>query len=471
MRALRHTTQAAMLALLMAPTVPGSVAALGSDGGTISLPDIREHSLGNGLKVSIVSTHEVPLVSMRLLVPVGSALDGPGAEGIANLTGRLLMKGAGGLTAEQIASMIEDVGGVMSVSTNRDFTVVQAEFLAKDLARAMEILGKIALHPSFPEEELGREKALVSAEIAAVKEDPMELANREFARILLGEHPYAHPVEGSSARLESLTRDQISSFHRQHYVPAGALLAIVGDTEAENALALAEKELGGWQGSAVGQAIPELVPRRFPGRKLYVIDKPDATQSQIRIGNIAVRRNNPEYYAMAVLNTLLGGGFTSRLVEEVRVNRGLTYGIRSNLTHMKHGGSFNVATFTENKTLRETIDVVMEQLERIRTEKIPDQELTNRKRYMTGLFPFGLEKNDDLAKWITDLSFYDIPLTFLADYRTKIDAVTPDDCQKVAREHYWTDDDFILLVTHYEETKGQLEGLGEVKVVPMEAIE
>jgi zinc protease len=468
----------AVVGLLAAPALPGSgVASRTGPGaatgvsGTLTLPDIREHALGNGLRVFIVATHEVPLVSVRLLIPAGSALDGPGAEGVANLTGRLLMKGAGGLTAEQIAEMIEAVGGVMSVSTNRDFTVVQGEFLAKDLPRAVEILGKVALHPGFPGEELAREKALVAAEIAEVKEDPMELANREFARVLLGGHPYAHPVAGSAAAVDGLTREQVGGFHRQHYVPAGALFAVVGDVDPETALSLAEKELGGWQGAAAGQAVPELEPRPFPGRRVFVIHKPDATQSQIRIGNVAVRRDSPEYFALALSNTLLGGGFTSRLVEEVRVNRGLTYGVRSDLTRLKHGGYFDVATFTENKTLRETIDVVMEQLERIRTEQIADQELTNWKRYLTGLFPLGLEKNDDLAEWITDLTFYGIPLTFLAEYRARIEAVTAEECQTVAREHYWTDNDLILLVTNYEETKEQLAGLGEVQVVQMDEIE
>ncbi|MBN1629159.1 MAG: insulinase family protein, partial [Thermoleophilia bacterium] len=183
------------------------------------------------------------------------------------------------------------------------------------------------------------------------------------------------------------------------------------------------------------------------------------------------RRDSPEYYALTVSNALLGGGFTSRLVEEVRVNRGLTYGVRSDLTRMKHGGYFSVATFTENKTLRETIDVVLEQLDLIGTERIPEKELSSRKRYLSGLYPFQLEKNGDLAGWITDLAFYGIPLEFLADYRARIAAVTPDECLTVAREHYWVDDNLILLVTNYTETKGQLEGLGEIQVVPLEEIE
>jgi len=490
MRALRSIALAVVAGVVAIPVIPESVEAqsatvaergagtqaspgTGADGspGNITLPDIQEHALDNGLRVFAVSTREVPLVWIRLLVPAGSAFDDPGAEGVASLTGRLLMKGAGGLTAEQIAEMIEDVGGVMTVSTNRDFTIVEGEFLAKDLARAMEILGHVALRPSFPEEEVAREKSLVAAEMAAVKEDPMELANREFARVLLGEHPYAHPVEGSRLSLEALTRGRLGEFHHRHYVPDEALLAIVGAADVENAIALAAKEFGGWQGSAAGQAIPALTPRRLPGRKLFVIHKPDASQSQIRIGNIAVRRDSPEYYALTVSNTLLGGGFTSRLVEEVRVNRGLTYGVRSDLTRMKHGGYFSVATFTENKTLRETINVVLEQLELIGTERIPEQELNSRKRYLSGLYPFQLEKNGDLAGWITELAFYGIPLRFLADYRARIAAVTPDECLAVAREHYWVGDNLILLVTNYTATKGQLEGLGEIQVVPLEEIE
>ncbi len=437
----------------------------------LRLPPYQEQTLPNGLRVFLMENHEVPLVTVNLLVPVGSAVDQPGSEGIASLTGRLLMRGAGEMSAEEIARAIEQAGGQISVSTGSDFTVLSAGFLAADLARALDLLSTVALRPAFPQEEVDREKEMVIAEIASVKDEPSDFTNREFRRALLGAHPYAHPVDGSEASVAGMTRDGLLAFYRASFVPAGAILAVVGDIAPANALALVRARFGEWQGSASARNVAPLEVRSFPGRRVIVIDKPDATQSQIRIGNIAVPYDTPEYFPLLVANTVLGGGFTSRLVEEIRVNRGLSYGARSSLAQLKDGGYFSVSTFTKNATLRETIDVAFDQLARMRNEKLTAAELEGAKRYLVGLFPFNLETNDQLANWITTLTFYGRPLTFLEEYGAKVNAVTADDCLAVARERFWHDDDLLFVMTHYAETKDQLNGLGKIEVVRLEELE
>ncbi len=439
--------------------------------GAVKLPPYKESKLGNGLRVFVMETTEVPLVSVALLVPSGSAADGPGADGIANLTGRLLLKGAGGMTAEQVAEAIEEVGGDMSVNTTRDYTVVFANFMAKDLARALDIMSKAVLSPAFPAEELAREKSLVSAEIAGTKDNPMALASREAVRALIGDHPYAHPVNGSGTSVEGITRDGVLAYYKANYVPAGAIVAVVGNVKSAQALDLVKARFGSWKGAAPNREIPELAPRKFPGRTVFVVDKKDATQSQIRIGNIAVPRNTPDYFPLVVSNTVLGGGFTSRLMNEIRVNRGLSYGARSGVTHMKHGGTFTVMTYTKNKTMREAIDVCLNELKKLRDERIGDEELTSNKKYISGLFPFDIETNNDLAGWLVDLTYNGVPLAFIEDYQGKVAAVTPDDCMRVAKAHYWLDDNLLFLMTNYDETKDQIQGLGNVEVVGIDKIE
>lgn len=438
--------------------------------GAVKLPPYQERTLANGLKVFVMETREVPLVNVTLLVPAGSAADGAGAEGIANLTGRLLLKGAGGMTAEQIAESIEEVGGAIDVRTGRDYTTATAGFMAKDLDRALKLLGAIALSPSFPEEELAREKSIISAEIAGTKDNPMQLASREFVRALIGDHPYAHPVEGSAESVSALTRDRVLAFYKAGYVPKGAILAVVGDVDAKKALDLVKARFGGWKGEAPPRPVPALAPKQYPGRRLIVVDKPDATQSQIRFGNVTVPRGTSEEFPLVVSNTVLGGGFTSRLMEEIRVNRGLSYGARSTNTNYRHGGIFGVYTYTKNKSLRECIDVALDQVKRMRTEKLSDTELASAKKYVTGLFPFDVETNGDLAGWLVDLTFYGIPLTYVEQYTGKIDAVTADDCLKVAQNRYWLDDNLMFLMTKYDETKDQLQGLGKIEVVNIDAI-
>lgn len=439
--------------------------------GTVKLPPYKENTLSNGLKVLVMESREVPLVTLRLLVPAGSATDTSGADGIANLTGRLLRTGAAGLRGDQISEMIEEVGGRLNVFTGRDFLIVNADFLAKDMKRALDILGKVVLSPDFPKEELDREKGLVTAEIQAAREQPSGIATKEFLRELAGDHPYAHPVEGTEGTVGAMTRDQVLAFHRQHFVPAGSILAVVGDVDAGTALKLVETTFGGWRGKAAQiPETPALAPRKFPGRKLVVVNKPDATQSQIRIGNISVGRDTPDYFPLLVTNSVLGGGFTSRLMDEIRVNRGLSYGARSTVNHLKHGGLFGVMTYTKNKTLRETIDVALDQVKRMRTEKISDSELTNSKKYITGLFPFDLETNNDLANWLLEISYYDLPRDYVDTYCEKINNVTPDDAMRVAQEQFWLDDNLILLLTNYDGVKDQLSGLGKAEVMSIDDV-
>jgi zinc protease len=439
--------------------------------GAVKLPPCKEYTLKNGLKVFVMETREVPLVSLQLLVPAGSAMDGPGMEGIADLTGRLLPKGAAGLTADQIAESIEEVGGVINVNTGRDYTTVNGDFLAKDLGRALDIMGKIALAPDFPQAELDREKGLVVAEIQGTKEQPSAIATRQFARVLGGSHPYAHPVNGSEESVGGLTREQVTGFYRKSYVPVGAILAVVGDVDAGKAFELVKAKFDGWKGVAAKAAgIPALAPKKIPGRTLFVINKDDATQSQIRIGNLSVGRSTPDYFPLLVTNSTLGGGFTSRLMDEIRVNRGLSYGARSGLTQLKAGGMFGVYTYTKNKSLRETIDVALEQMRKIRAEKISDVELAKTKKYITGLFPFDIERNGDLVGWITDLTYYGLPLAFVETYCANVEKVTPEEAQRVAQEQMWLDDNLILVLTKYEETKDQLQGLGKVETINVDEV-
>ena len=460
-----------VLFLAMAALVVLLPALVMAETGAVKLPPHKEYTLANGLKVFIMESREVPLVTIQLLVPAGSAMDDPGAEGVANLTGRLLTKGAAGLTADQIAGAIEEMGGVLNVNTGRDYATVDGNFLAKDLARGLDIMGKIVLSADFPKADFDREIGLVLAEIQGAKEQASLMASREYVRALLGDHPYAHPVNGGEQSVGALTRDKVLDFYKRRFVPAGAILAVVGDIDAAKAFDLAKAKFGGWKGEAQKvAAIPPLVPKKSAVRSLVVINKTDATQSQIRIGNISVARNTPDYFPLLVTNSVLGGGFTSRLMDEIRVNRGLSYGARSGFVHLKAGGYFGVYTFTKNKSLRETIDVALEQVGKIRDEKISDIELSKTKKYITGLFPFDIERNGDLAGWITDLTFYGIPLDFVENYCANVDRVTSEDAQRVARDQMWVDGDLVLIVTNYEDVKAQLDGVGETRVVELDQV-
>lgn len=459
---------AAVLVILVL-IIPASLPAASKK---ITIPPYEERTLDNGLGIFIMETREVPLVSLYLLVPAGAARDPAGMEGVANLTGRLLMKGAGGLGAEQIAEAIENVGGNLDVHTALDYTMVTGSFMSEDLSLALEYMAKVVLKPDFPAEELERERGMVVGAIRRVKERPGSLASREFVRALVGGHPYARPVSGTEKSVSDLMRDDIVAFHERYFHPGGSLLAVVGDVEERKALKLVKQALGGWKKTAGEPAgIERLDMRRSPGRRILVIDKPDLTQSQIRIGNIAAPMNTPDYFPLQVANTLLGGGFTSRLVDEVRVNRGLTYHISSRLYQLRHGGIFGIYTFTKNETLREAIDVTFGEVEKVRSVPVGGDEVEKTRRYLSGLFPFDLETNDDLAWWLTRLSFHGLEDSFLEDYRVNIEGVDASNIQSAARGYFHTDDCFMLILTNYEATKDQLAGLGEITVIGIDEIE
>ena len=457
---MKRTIIAALAVLILASAAPVFA------GGTgITLPDYEKRTLDNGLTVFVMKTEELPLVSIRLLVPAGSAVDPAGRAGVANLTAELVMKGAGGMGADEIAEAIEGLGGELSASAGRDYTAVSGNFLARDLAAGLDILGDVVMTPDFPAGEVERQKGIVSAAISSVKDSPYGFASREFAELLAEGHPYAHPVEGSAADVEALTRDDVARFHAENWTPDGAILAIVGDVDAKQAMKLAAKRLGNWKGTRAAAPVPALDGRSFPGTRVVVIDDPELTQSQIRIGNIAVGMDSPDFFALAVANNTLGGGFTSRLMDEIRVNRGLSYGARSRLEQLRRGGTFTVVTYTKNATLREAIDVALEQVRLMRDEPLTAEELAASQRYISGLFPFRIETNDHLANWLTRLSFYGLGEDFVETYRERIAAVTSADVQRVAREHFHVDDCLVVLLTNYAETKDQIEGLGAIEVI------
>ncbi len=437
----------------------------------VTMPPYEEFILDNGLTVYVMETREVPLVTMRLLLPIGSVHDIPGKEGIASLTARLLLKGAAGKTAEEISETVEGMGGELEAEAARDYTLINGNFIARDLEFGLGIMADVLLEPDLPEEEIEREKGIISAEIRRNRENPYHFTSIQFIKLIAGDHPYAHPVSGNAGSVGSITRDDINGFHGDYYSPAGAILAIVGDVDSKKALKLVEKEFGGWKGSEAELTVPKLAEKRFPGRRVVIIDKKASTQGQIRIGNIAVGRDTPHYFPITVANSVLGGGFTSRLMREIRVVRGLSYGARSVTYQFKDGGLFLVTTFTKNETLREAIDVALDELGKIRNVKIDEEELESSKRYISGLFPFRIETNNHLARWLTEIAFYGLEKGFVEDYRSKISEVTSEEAQDVARSYFHVDDCMIVLLADYEAVKDQLEGLGEIEIIEFDGIE
>jgi len=433
------------------------------------LPPSLSRTLDNGVRIHVMEFRGLPLVNCNVIVEAGAAHDPKGKEGLADLTATLLRKGTATRSAMEIASEIDLLGVTLDATADPDATQLKSEFLARDADAALDLLAEILTRPAFSAEELERLRGEKIGALQAVRDDPATLAGRRFLELLYGKHPYGHPVTGWESTVSVLTQEDVTAFYRRYYVAPRIIVVAVGDFDAERML----DKLGGLfsrlpGGTAAGaaEALPE--PAAPAARAVYLVDKPESTQSQIRIGGIGINRRDPDYIPLAVANTILGGGFTSRLVEEIRVNRGLSYGVRSRVLAQVRPGPFVISTFTKNATTHETIKVALAELEKFRREGVTAAELEKARSYLKGVFAIRNQTGAALAEALADITFHDLPADYYDVYLDRIMAVTIEDIARVAQRLPW-DRIQIVVLGAAKEVRSQLGPLGGVKDVPLEA--
>jgi zinc protease len=450
----RAATAAALALLVAAPALAGA----------LRLPQATKTTLKNGLTVLVMPTPRLPLVDFLLEVRAGSVNDPPGKEGLAGLTADLLTQGAGSRNAKQIAEAIAFVGGTLGASSGVERSGVSCEVLQRDFATGLELLRDVAVRPTFPAEEFARKKDEALGAIASARDDPGETADRELLPFLLGPHPLGHPVEGWANTVGGLTRDDVVQFHAREFTPDNAMLAVVGDVEPRAVIAAVEEAFRDWRPAGGARERPYAPIATDSRREVLLVSRPEATQSQIRMACPSVPRNHPDYFPILVANTILGGGFTSRLVNEIRVVQGLTYSIGSEFVMYRNAGEYEISTFTRNATLRQTIDQTLKTAQRLRDEGPTPEELEKAQRYLTGQFPLGLQAPDALAGRLLDVEFYGLAPDYLTTFADQVDAVTLEDCRRALKSYFCTDQLKILVVTEPDSGKAALSGLGPLKV-------
>ena len=430
----------------------------------IALPPIEKTTLANGLKVIVIEHHELPVVAFRMVFKTGSAGDPKGKAGLADLTAGLLRKGTESRTATQIAEEIDFVGGSLGAGSGRDATYANCRVLKKHFEVGLDLLSDIILNPAFADEEIERLRKQTLAGIKQQKDDPGSVAEEKFREFLFGDHPYGRPSEGTETSVAALTRDDIVSFHRDCYVPNNAILAVVGDVKPKEAIKAVKAKFSGWKGAQI--APPGYVqPPAIEGYRILLVDKPDLTQTYIRIGHLGVKRDNPDYFALKVMNYILGGGgFSSRMMDEIRSQRGLTYGIGCNFDYNKLRGAYTVSTFTRNDSTAAAIRAIIEQIENFRAGGVTDKELEDTKSFYTGYFPLQLETPSQIASQILNVELYDLGEDYLKSYRRNINAVTQEDVQRVAQKYLDPKNLKLVVVSKAEQVKASLEPLGNVTV-------
>ncbi len=411
------------------------------------------------------------LVQVELVCPAGAEHERADQAGLATLAASLLDEGTAGSDALEIARRIESLGGSLSTSADWDAAYLSVSLLAGHLEAGLRLLAELAREASFPPAEVERLRRQRLAELQRRTAQPAFVAAITLARALYGDRPYGGSLLGRPAAIAELEREQIVAFARRHVVPRGAVLLAAGEFEPTALEALAGELLDGWQGEPAPPP-PPLSPPAASARRVLVVDRPAAPQTELRLGHPGVPRRHADFAALAVVNSLLAGKFTSRLNLSLRERHGITYGVASRFTGRHGAGPFVVAAAVDNAAVGLAAGEMVAELERLQRQPVADDELADSRSYLLGVFPYTLQTIGGVCQRLEVLAVHDLPPDHYLDYQQRIAAVEPQDVQRLAREHLTPDRAVIVAVGPADQIAGQLTGLGDVERltgVPWEA--
>lgn len=408
-------------------------------------PKAASKTLTNGLRVFVVTDHREPAVAARLvLLSAGSIKDPSSMPGVAQMTAALLTQGTEKRSAREIAETIDFLGGTLQATADRDGTTITLDVVKKDLGTGMDLMSDAVLHPAFAPDELDRQRQQVLSSLQVQYADPNYLATLVFARVLYGNSAYGLPEAGTPRSVQEFRRDDFVKFHDANYAPNGALLAFAGDITPDEAFAIAEKYFGLWQKTSVAADIP--APGSLTtGQHIWLLDKPDAVQTQIRLGKFSIRRSDPDYLPLEVTNHIFGGSYNSRLNTEVRIKKGLTYDASSSLNAHRYAGSLSVNTFTRTETTVEALKLVMNLLGGMANGEITQRELNFARDYLAGVYPISSETAEQVADRVLIAAAFELPADYNQTYPAKVRAMSLDQVQATARKYFTVKDLDIVL--------------------------
>lgn len=438
---------------------------------SVTFPPYEIRALDNGMQVVLVSHHEQPAVSVRLLVRAGAAQDPREQLGVAMLTAALLDQGTTSRSAEQIADQIDFIGGILGTGAGTDLSFVNAVFMKNDLGTVLDLIADVVRRPAFAPEEVERQRSQAMSGLKVAAEDPGAVARLLIERLIYGFHPYGLPGTGTAESLGRLTRDDIVAFHRTWFVPNNMVIAIVGDVTADEAFAGVRRVFGDWESREVPAFAPMDPPP--PTRRVIVVDKPDAVQTSIRVGQLGIPRKHDDYVALDQAVRILGGEGANRIQRVLRSERGLTYGASADLNTYKLSGGIVAETETRTEATGEALRLLVDEFARLQRESVWPAELEGAQAYMAGNFPLTIETPDAIATQVLNTVFYDLPVKDLETYRERVTSVRPDDIRRVARTYLRPDRLSVVLVGNADAFVKELRGIGfpEFERIPMAEVD
>lgn len=438
----------------------------------LHLPPIEKQTLSNGLPVWIVPQHKVPVVHVELVVRAGSAADPSQKFGLASLTADMLDEGAGTRSALEIADAVDYLGADLSTSSTSDASYVDLHVPAARLSDALAVMTDVVARPAFADAELKRVREERLTGLLQAADDPGELIQFAFPRLVYGpSHRYGTASIGTAASLRGFSVADLKAFHAAAYCPRNATAIVAGDVTAATVMPMLERTLGTWTATAGAATTAPADARQLTARRVYLVDKPGAAQSQIRLGWIGVARSTPDYFALQVLNTVLGGSFTSRLNQNLREEHGYAYGAGSTFDMRRVGGLFYASAAVQTDKTAEALQEFFKELTRIHVPIAPD-ELERAKNYVSLLLPRRFETTRTAANALAQIVVYDLPQDFYATFTQRVRAVTADGVKRAAEQYIQPDKFAVVIVGDRKAIEPAVRGLnlGPLTIVTADEI-
>jgi zinc protease len=435
------------------------------------IPTPAIQTLPNGLQIVVVERHTLPLVTLRLVVKSGAERDPPDLPGTATLVNGLLSEGTERRTSREIAQTVDSIGGVIDNDVDWDDSYLSLSVLTDRTELAFDLVSDMTLHPAFRPEEVERQRQQVLSGLKVSLGDPAYVADTAFQNLIFAGSPYGHAEDGTEASAERLGAADLHAFHRLYYQPQNAILAVVGDITSQEAMALASKYFVGWQNRSEIPPVGPIPPPQAAARRVVAIYKPDAVQTEIRIGALGVPQNSPDYLALDVANEILGGPSENRLFKALRTRQGLTYGASSELITRRPVGAWVAKTFTRTAETVKSAHIALEQVQSIQEHGISRAELETAQSYLVGHLALDFETSDNVAGKVLDLVQNGLPLDYWEKYPENVQALTPDAVNAAARKYLDTENDVVVFVGNIEDFKKDFKKFGETVEIPLENID
>ena len=445
-----------ILGLLVAP----------SQGAEFTLPQYTTVTLDNGMTLYLMEQHEVPMIDIEVVVSAGAIVDGS-ASGLAEATASSLLLGTQSMTKTQIEEAVEFVGAELSSSASLEYSSVSASFLVKDSATILPILSDVIQQPQFAEEEFQKYQTRQLDKLKLRKESPEDVVGDYFKQLVFANHVYSNIVPGTADTFGQLNVDAIRQFYQRHYTPENMAITVVGDFSTEAMTKQLKELFNNWNNTALrGPKAPTIAKATRPSKaRVLVVNKDDARQSTFLIGGAGISRSDPDFVALTVINTILGGRFSSWLNSELRVNSGLSYGARSRFSALKTDGAFYISSYTDTVNTEQALDLALSTYKRLWQNKIDTTLLNSAKAYVKGQFPPRYETSSQLASLLGQMHIYGFDQAFINTFQQNVDSLTLEKTAALIDTHFPKEHLQMVVIGKAEAIQEMLKKYGEITTI------